>query len=93
MIYGGPVQFSSDKPLECMTLNFKKDAGKKITYFSCKTCNTNWICEECKKGCHAKLGHDTLLHVSEHLATSAVCYCVKKNLCKIANVNNPLNGR
>ena len=45
MISGGPVQFTSDKPLECMTLNFNKAEGKVVTYYSCKTCNSNWICE------------------------------------------------
>lgn len=93
MISGGPVQFTSDKPLECMTLNFRKEENKTFTYFSCKTCNSNWICESCKKGCHEKLGHETLLHVSDHKANSPVCYCVKKKLCKIANSKNPQNGR
>lgn len=89
MIMGGPVMFTSDKPQECMTLNFVKEAEKLITYYSCKTCNSNWICESCSKACHQKLGHETLLHVSDHKATSAVCYCVKKKLCKIANIKNP----
>ena len=93
MIMGGPVKFTSDKPLECMTLNFKKDENKVFTYYSCKTCNSNWICESCKKACHEKLGHETLLHVADHKAGSAVCYCVKKKLCKIPNVKNPQNGR
>lgn len=87
MISGGPVKFTSDKPLECMTLNFRKDAGKTYTYYSCKTCNSNWICEECKKGCHRDC--ETFLHVSDHKAGGPICYCVKKKLCKIANFKNP----
>lgn len=93
MITGGPVQFTSDKPAECMTLNFKKDEGKLYTYYSCKTCNSNWICESCRKSCHEKLGHETLLHVLDHAAASPVCYCVKKKHCKIPNMKNSQNGR
>ena len=92
MISGGPVQFTSDKAPECMTLKFNKEENKTYTYYSCKTCNSNWICEWCKKGCHEKLGHETLLHVSDHKAGSPVCYCVKKKLCKISNFKNPQNG-
>lgn len=40
-IMGGPVEFDSDKPLECMTLCFDKDPNATFNYFSCKTCNTN----------------------------------------------------
>mmetsp|Transcript_28536 Transcript_28536/g.35278 ORF Transcript_28536/g.35278 Transcript_28536/m.35278 type:complete len:95 (+) Transcript_28536:1107-1391(+) len=93
MITGGPVQFASDKPLECMTLTFKKDENKAYTYYSCKTCNSNWICDQCKKGCHERLGHETLLHVMDHKVGSAVCYCVKKKLCRIANIKNPNQGK
>ena len=70
MIMGGPVKFTSDKPLECMTLNFKKEEGKTYNYYSCKTCNSNWICENCKKACHEKQGCVTLLHVANHKAGS-----------------------
>ena len=85
--------FTSDKPLDCMTLNFRREEEKLFTYYSCKTCNSNWICENCKKACHEKLGHETLLHVMDHKASSPVCYCVKKKLCKIPNFKNPQNGR
>ena len=58
-IKGGPIKFESDKPLECMTLNFEKDITATYNYFSCKTCNSNCklifninlligICENCK---------------------------------------------
>ena len=40
-IKGGPVQFTSDKPLECMTLLYDRDPHATFNYFSCKTCNSN----------------------------------------------------
>ena len=76
-----------------MTLTFNKAEDKLYTYWSCKTCNVNWICESCKKACHEKKGHELLLHVSDHKASSAICYCVKKKLCCIPNKLNPNNGR
>ena len=85
--------FTSDKPLDCMTLNFRKEEQKLYTYYSCKTCNTNWICESCKIACHEKRGCETLLHVLDHKAGSPVCYCVKKKHCRIPNFKNPMNGR
>ena len=89
MLSGGPVQFESDKPVECMTLTFVKGDGKTYNYYSCKTCKANWICENCKKACHEKRGCELLLHVANHTANSAVCYCVKKKLCRIPNIKNP----
>jgi len=37
----GELAFESDKPLECITLRFKKEEGKHYNYYSCKTCNVN----------------------------------------------------
>eukprot|EP00347_Sterkiella_histriomuscorum_P020014 403339430 len=86
IIKGGPVEFESDKPLECMTLYYDKDPNSTFNYFSCKTCNSNWICENCKDGCHQ--GHNLLPHLLNHRPTWACCYCMKKDLCKIANKKN-----
>jgi hypothetical protein len=53
LISGGPIIFESDKPLECMSISYSLDHPEvTYNYFSCKTCNTNWICETCRKGCH-----------------------------------------
>lgn len=84
----GDITFKSDKPLECLTLKYSKEdpAETKYSYFSCKTCNVNWVCEWCKAGCHA--GHEVLTHLLDHRPTYACCYCVKKGLCKIANNKN-----
>ena len=80
------LTFNSEKPLQCVTLSFKKEDNKPIDYFSCKSCNKNWICEQCKDGCHK--GHELLPHVMNHQAASAICYCVKYKLCKIPNIKN-----
>ena len=85
-IEGGPVILTSDKPPECMSVDFKKDDNTTYNYWSCKTCNINWVCEGCKKGCHSE--HETLPHVSNHRPTFACCYCMKKKLCKIRNMTN-----
>lgn len=80
------LTFNSEKPLQCVTLTFKKGEKQPTNYFSCKSCNKNWICEQCKDGCHA--GHTLLPHVMNHQAASAICYCVKYKLCKIPNIKN-----
>jgi hypothetical protein len=85
------VAFNSDKPLECMTLNYDKDPAATFNYFSCKTCNTNWVCESCRDGCHQ--GHQLLPHLMNHRPTWACCYCMKKDLCKIANKKRPKVGK
>jgi hypothetical protein len=83
------LQLNSDKPLECMTLHYDKDPPTTTyNYFSCKTCNYNWICETCKDGCHA--GHQLLPHLLSHRPTWACCYCMKNNVCKIANKKRPV---
>ena len=83
MIMGGPVIFTGEKPQKCMTDNFCKEAEKLFTYYSCKTCSSDWICETCSKSCHENQGHETLLYMSDHMATEAICDCVKKKLCKL----------
>ena len=40
-ISGGPIMFESNKPLECMTLKYTKEADTTYNYFSCKTCKYN----------------------------------------------------
>ena len=52
MVMGGPVMFASEKPPECMTIEYKKESLKTYNYYSCKTCGSNWICEACRKACH-----------------------------------------
>jgi hypothetical protein len=84
----GILSFLSDKPLECMTLQYDKDPAATFNYFSCKTCNTNWVCEQCKDGCHK--GHVMLPHLMNHRPTWACCYCMKKDLCKISNKKRPI---
>ncbi len=83
-----------------MTLNYDKDPAATFNYFSCKTCKLNCIiikilviimiigiCEGCREGCH--VGHELLPHLMNHRPTWACCYCMKNNLCKIANKKNP----
>ena len=88
MVIGGPVKFTSEKPPECMTIEYVKGSEKTYNYFSCKTCGSNWICEQCRKSCHESLGHQTLPHLTDHKPSYACCYCVKKGLCKIKNIKN-----
>lgn len=70
----------------CMTLNF--DASKKLafTYYRCNTCNINWICSPCIKNCHG--GHESKVHIRNHVADRACCYCSKVN-CRLPNKKNP----
>jgi hypothetical protein len=72
----GILSFLSDKPLECMTLQYDKDPAATFNYFSCKD------------GCHK--GHVMLPHLMNHRPTWACCYCMKKDLCKIANKKRPI---
>lgn len=89
LISGGPIVFESDKPLECMSISYSPDHPEvKYNYFSCKTCNTNWICETCRKGCHQDKGHETLPHTQNHRPTYACCYCMRNGLCQIRNKKN-----
>jgi len=82
------VRFESEKEVECMTCSFSKEdpAQTKYNFYSCKTCNINWVCESCKKGCHDD--HEVLPHLLDHRPTWACCYCVKKGKCLIKNAKN-----
>jgi hypothetical protein len=83
IFFDGEVLLKSDEPKECFTKGFLKGMGMKTNYFSCATCNTNWICEACSQGCHQ--GHNISSAVPNHEPTWACCYCVKKGLCRIPN--------
>lgn len=82
------IEFKSEEPLDCITCTYSKDdpANTHYDYYSCKTCNINWICVNCSIGCHG--GHETLPHVMNHRPTYACCYCMKKKVCKIKNLKN-----
>ena len=88
VVIQGNIKMKSDAPLECLTLKYIKDDPEetKYNYFSCKTCNINWVCEWCREGCHQ--GHNLLVHISDHRPTYACCYCTKKGFCKIKNSKN-----
>jgi len=77
----GDVQYKSEAPLECLTLSYQKDdpAQTHYDYFTCKSCNVNWVCEWCRDGCHK--GHDVFPYLQSHRPTFPCCHCVKKGLC------------
>lgn len=82
------IEFKSEEPVECITCTYKVDDPEQThyDYYSCKTCNINWICMNCNVGCHS--GCQTLPHIMNHRPTYACCYCVKKKKCKIRNIKN-----
>lgn len=77
----GAMKFKSEKPPECMIVNYRKEGDELYNYFSCKPCKINWVCEQCKDNCHK--GHECLPHLQQHRPNFACCYCVKKGLCQI----------
>lgn len=84
IFFDGDIALKSDAPKECFTKAFKKGENMKTNYFTCFTCNTNWICEACAQSCHAS--HSTSIAIPNHEPTWACCYCVKKGMCKIPNI-------
>lgn len=79
----GNLLLESDAPKNCISYNFKEPIT--LDYFTCETCNKNWICNECVKACHKN--HKILMFKKQHTTTWACCYCFKANLsdCKLKN--------
>ena len=67
----GDFQFAAEK---CFVDMFAP--GLSCKYFTCETCDMNWVCESCANSCHS--GH-TLRVFTETVPTYAACYCGKKN--------------
>ena len=91
VILRAKIEFKSEQPLECITCTYSKEdpLNTHYDYFSCKTCNINWICSNCSMACHS--GHEILPHILNHRPTYACCYCMKKKVCKIKNLKNMKN--
>ncbi|KAK3584719.1 hypothetical protein CHS0354_036496 [Potamilus streckersoni] len=81
IVVTGHVKCESDLPKKCFSEVFKKDAEQKVDYFSCQTCNFNWICRSCMAVCHQD--HNVAPYIMEHKPSWACCYCPKKKTCTI----------
>jgi hypothetical protein len=78
----GQLQLKSDLPKVCFrAVPFEK--GMSMDYYSCKDCNSNWICKPCAETCHK--GHKLTEHLFNHKPTWACCYCFKTKKCCIQN--------
>jgi len=80
----GTIHLKSDLPKQCFTAIYEKGKDQSMDYFSCKECNSNWICRPCAENCHS--GHSLSEHILNHRPTWACCYCVKNKKCKIDNI-------
>jgi hypothetical protein len=73
----GGITLRSDMPKVCFAKVFDaNDPSQTTDYFSCKTCDLNWVCEGCASSCHS--GHDLQPFLGDHRPTWACCYCSKK---------------
>ena len=60
----GNLKLECNKPLVCFITEFDPNIKKKVNYFTCKTCNLNWVCESCSLSCHQ--GHTIQTHILNH---------------------------
>ncbi|KAL5481925.1 hypothetical protein EMCRGX_G022200 [Ephydatia muelleri] len=79
--FKGKLVLQCDLPKMCFAATFENNKGQSVDYFTCKTCNYNWVCRPCSEVCHK--GHDIVSHVMNHKPTWACCYCAKKKKCCI----------
>ena len=82
----GNLSLKSEQPKNCITYQYKE--GIVVDYFTCTTCNKNWVCSECIKNCH--VGHQSNIFKKDHKTTWACCYCFKGNpkACNLKNKNH-----
>eukprot|EP01016_Furgasonia_blochmanni_P000880 TRINITY_DN1028_c0_g1_i1.p1 TRINITY_DN1028_c0_g1~~TRINITY_DN1028_c0_g1_i1.p1 ORF type:complete len:336 (-),score=29.44 TRINITY_DN1028_c0_g1_i1:45-1052(-) len=77
----GEFLMQSEIQPECISYSFEGPVN--VDYYSCEDCKVNWVCTNCAKYCHQ--GHKLVMYMKDHTASSGLCYCYSKNLCKAIN--------
>eukprot|EP00117_Sycon_ciliatum_P031809 scpid50737/ scgid24816/ len=77
----GTVNLKSELPKQCFATTYKVGDLSTVDYFTCKTCNYNWICQTCAEVCHA--GHAVEAFIYNHIPQWACCYCRRKKKCTL----------
>jgi len=75
----GHLRCKSDAPKQCFKQVYVKGSDLAVDYFTCRTCNSNWICKSCAEACHKN--HDVVNYLLGHKPQWACCYCIKKCKC------------
>eukprot|EP01091_Cochliopodium_minus_P020243 TRINITY_DN8785_c0_g1_i1.p1 TRINITY_DN8785_c0_g1~~TRINITY_DN8785_c0_g1_i1.p1 ORF type:complete len:408 (-),score=91.95 TRINITY_DN8785_c0_g1_i1:80-1207(-) len=86
IVVRGALKLQSNKPLVCFSLEFDPNVKKSVNYFTCKTCNLNWICENCSGACHN--GHLIQSYILNHQPSYACCYCKRSKNVKCNCLQN-----
>jgi len=81
LVLQGHLKCKSDAPKQCFKQSFIKGANMAVDYYTCNTCNTNWICKSCADTCHK--GHVIVDYLTQHVPSWACCYCVKIGKCSL----------
>jgi hypothetical protein len=80
-VLNGDVVLDEDLPAICVRHAFDKAVPTPQDYWTCNTCNTNWICAGCRRKCHD--GHDLVAYLEHHTPSWGCCYCKKKGTCQL----------
>jgi len=81
LVLQGNLRCKSDAPKQCFKQIYVKGANQAVDYFTCRTCNTNWLCKSCADACHKN--HDVVNYLTAHVPTWACCYCIKNGKCTL----------
>ena len=81
VVMQGPLALKSETAEPCFTQQPYEKGVSKTDYFTCRTCNLNWVCRGCHITCHKSKGHDTVPYLLNNTPTWRCCYCAKKKLC------------
>ena len=81
IVMRGPLALKSNTVEPCFTTAPFEKGVSKTDYFTCKTCNLNWICRGCHISCHKSKGHETVPYLMNNTPTWKCCYCAKKKIC------------
>uniref|UniRef100_A0A6B2L7T0 RING-type domain-containing protein n=1 Tax=Arcella intermedia TaxID=1963864 RepID=A0A6B2L7T0_9EUKA len=81
IILYGELKCKSDAPKQCFKETFQKDKPTPTDYYTCKTCNINWLCQSCIDVCHK--GHTVSSFLTNHVPNYACCYCARTKNCAL----------
>eukprot|EP00038_Savillea_parva_P013439 m.8353 g.8353 ORF g.8353 m.8353 type:complete len:403 (+) comp2527_c0_seq1:58-1266(+) len=77
----GNIIVVSEQPPACLRYTFNKAAPTPQDFWTCTTCDLNWVCAGCRRACH--VGHDLKPYLQQHTPSWGCCYCRKKGACQL----------
>lgn len=81
LILDGDIVLKDELRATCVRHTFDKASPTAQDYWTCRTCDVNWVCAGCRRECHKD--HDLVIYLQQHTPTWGCCYCRKKGNCQL----------